>query len=229
MQVEAGAYRSFFQCIHRGFLDPLKFLVDVNRRSSGGDAFIGNIHAVPCQRQQFTDTQGAGKRQVQAKLQPRIIAAFNRLEQRRCVPDLPLLSFMLGQGGIARRILFDQIPFLCLCERTPQEIMNFLYSRCSYKSSFPGVFLLAHLLNGRYFLQCLIILLQRAGRYLAQLQFTDNWLDVVPDQASIAGICGDRPFRFPIQLHIALHSTNATSFLFVDSVLLLWYNHFRKM
>ena len=90
-------------------------------------------------------------------------------------------------------------------------------------------FLLAHLLNGRYLLQCLIILLQRAGCYLAQLQFTDNWLDVVPDQASIAGICGDRPFRFPIQLHIALHSTNATSFLLVDSVLILWYNHFRKM
>lgn len=28
---------------------------------------------------------------------------------------------------------------------------------------------------------------------------------------------------------VALHSTNATSFLFVDSVLLLWYNHFGKI
>ena len=67
-----------------------------------------------------------------------------------------------------------------------------------------GVFLLAHLLNGRCFLQSLIILLQRAGRYLVQLQLPDDRLDIIPDQACVAGIHGNRPFRLTVQLHILI-------------------------
>ena len=40
--------------------------------------------------------------------------------------------------------------------------------------------------------------LQGTGCDLVQLQLPDDRFDIVPDQACIAGIHGDRPLRFPI-------------------------------
>ena len=68
---------------------------------------------------------------------------------------------MLGKGGKARGILFDQIPLLSLGEGAAQEIVNLLDRGVGHEGGLLGIFLLAHLLNGRRFLQCLIILLQR--------------------------------------------------------------------
>lgn len=42
------------------------------------------------------------------------------------------------------------------------------------------------------------VLLQGTGCDLVQFQLPDDRLDIVPDQACIAGIHGDRPLRFPI-------------------------------
>ena len=65
-----------FQRAHRSLLDPLKLLVNEYGSLPGGNAFISDIHAVPGQGKQFANTQGAGKRQIQAELQPGITAAL---------------------------------------------------------------------------------------------------------------------------------------------------------
>lgn len=49
-----------------------------------------------------SQTKRTGKREVHAELQPLVFADFNRVEQRRRVPNVPLLLFLLGNGRVGR-------------------------------------------------------------------------------------------------------------------------------
>ena len=190
------------QRVHGVFLHPLELFGDKYISRSSSDTFFRNVNAVPGQTQQFSDPQGAGESKIQAQPQSRISAALDGFEERRRVPNLSSLGLMLGKRCIMSRIFFDKIPFLCLSQCTPQKIVHLPDGGRGDKGLFLGVFLVVLLFNSRCFQKNLIILLQCKGCDLIELHLSDDRLDIVVDQAQIAGICGDRPLSFSVQFDI---------------------------
>ena len=163
--------------------NPLQFLVHINEGRAIVDALRGDIHTVPSQTQHLAHPQGAGKRQVQCQTKHIVLAEVDGFEQGLCVPDFPLLLFVLGKGCVLDRIAGHQLPLDRLIEGTAEDFVN-LSNRVGGDEL--GLASLVRPLLGFHGLELLIKAVHHAGGDIIQLRFPKQGEDVVVDQPPVA-------------------------------------------
>ena len=131
-----------------------------------------------------------------------ILADIDGIHERFRVPDLTRLRLILWHCSISCRILFHQIPLNCLIETAPQDLMHIPDRARPCKLP---ILLSRHCIwNRRCLQQPLIVPLQKLDADIFQLRFSDQWIDVIVDQAHIPVIGLQGPLVPPVEGYIFL-------------------------
>ena len=193
-----------FQHFHMVLCHSLKLLVHVDVSLSGCDTLRRDIHAVPGQTKQFTDTKRTGKSKIDGNPKPLILTNLKSMEESGSIPDLTFLCFRFRDGCIDCRVLFNQIPLYSLMKTAAQDVMYLFHGCCRYVLNLFRATLSCDFVDCRSFQKRHVILLKYSGRDLVQLHGADDRYDIMLDHSCVAAIGGDSPGIFSVQGNVFL-------------------------
>ena len=163
-----------------------------------GNVLVRDMNAVPRQAGDLTEPQRTGKGKVDCHIELAVRAAIQRLTDDVCRPDFALLLLVLRQQNVLKGVFRYHVPPHRLPESAMQQLHDFFNGtgRHIFRAG-----MAVWGFNRRCLLQLHNKAVHRAAIDVLDIGIAYNRVDVVFNQADIAGVCRKPPPLCPIDFH----------------------------